>query len=393
MTLSLRTPANVTVIALFPELLGIGGIQEAGRQSARVLNELARERGWEVQMLSLNDVLGEHCLTSVDHPICFRAFGRRKISFVLCMIRKGMSFKKNDVHLVIAAHPNLALPAWLMKIFSGHLKTIVMAHGVEVWKHLPSIRRSALSHADLILGPSTDTVQKLAEVQGIAPQKIQKIAWPLSPEFLAMAECPERFTLPPAFPQGRVVLTVGRLASVERYKGIDDLIHATALLRATALSFHLVVVGEGDDLPRLRQLAIDAEVTDSVHFLGRLPTEELAACYANAVIFAMPSSGEGFGLVFLEAMAFAKAIVGTACGGTTDLVEHGVNGLLVPPGDIQKLAGALESLLENDAIRTTLGRRGAELVRERYRYEGFKIELAQILSETSRSAMVSRRRS
>ena len=108
-------------------------------------------------------------------------------------------------------------------------------------------------------------------------------------------------------------------------------------------------------------------------------------------MFALPSSGEGFGLVFLEAMAFAKPIVGTACGGTTDLVGHGVNGLLVPPGDIPKLADALESLLENHPLRTTLGRRGAQLVRERYKFEGFKTELAQILTEPSVSGVDSRK--
>ena len=183
------------------------------------------------------------------------------------------------------------------------------------------------------------------------------------------------------------MLTVGRWASAERYKGIDELIHATALLRAKPVGLHLVVVGEGDDLPRLRELAIDGGVADSVHFLGRVRAEELAACYASADVFALPSSGEGFGLVFLEAMAFAKPIVGSACGGTTDLVGHGVNGLLVPPGDIPKLADALESLLENPPLRTTLGRRGAQLIGERYRFEGFKIELAQILTEASVSGV------
>ena len=387
MTLSACTSPRITVLALFPELLGIGGIQEAGRQTARALDGLARERGWTLQILSLNDVLGEHSLASPDHPLCFRAFGRRKLSFLAGMIGKGMSSNRGDIPLVIAAHPNLALPAWLLKLFSGSPRIIVMTHGVEVWKRLPSLRRTALSHADLVLGPSTDTVQKLVEVQGIAPEKIRKLAWPLNPDFLAMAECPERFPLPADFPQGRVVLTVGRWASAERYKGIDELIHATALLRAKPVGLHLVVVGEGDDLPRLRELASDGGVADSVHFLGRLGAEELAACYANADVFALPSSGEGFGLVFLEAMAFAKPIVGSACGGTTDLVGHGVNGLLVPPGDIPKLADALQSLLENPPLRGMLGRGGAQLIGERYRFEGFKIELAQILTEASASGV------
>jgi glycosyltransferase involved in cell wall biosynthesis len=86
-------------------------------------------------------------------------------------------------------------------------------------------------------------------------------------------------------------------------------------------------------------------------------------------------------LVFLEAMAFAKPVVGAACGGTTDLVEDGVNGLLVPPGDTGKLVAALDRLLTNDLFRAALGQRGAQLVREKYRFENFEVNLEHILSD------------
>jgi phosphatidyl-myo-inositol dimannoside synthase len=392
MAMSLSTSASTTVLGLFPELLGIGGVQESGRQSARALNEIAGRRGWRTEIFSLNDPPGEHHLLVSDHQISFRAFGRRKLSLVMSMIRKGVSVRGDHVQLVVAAHPNLALPAWFMKMLSRGTKTLVMTHGVEVWTRLPSLRWNALLHADLILGPSTDTVQKLIQVQGVAPGKTRKLAWPLNQNFLSLAECPACLKLPQGFPQGRVVLTVGRWAASERYKGLDDLIHATALLRATLPSLHLVVVGQGGDLPRVRKLAIDDGIADFVHFLEHLSCEDLAACYANADVFAMPSSGEGFGLVFLEAMAFAKPIVGAACGGTTDLVEHGVNGLLVPPGDIQKLVEALNGLLSNASFGATLGRRGAQLVREKYNFETFEVELEKILDDLllAYSTMVSR---
>jgi len=246
---------------------------------------------------------------------------------------------------------------------------------------LPSLKWSALSHADLILGPSADTVQKLIEVQDLPPDRIRKLPWPLSPKFLSMADSSARLPLPQAFPQGRIVLTVGRWAASERYKGLDDLIHATAILLGSISSLHLVAVGQGDDLPRLQKVAMDAGIADRVHFLNCLSGGELAACYAHADVFAMPSSGEGFGLVFLEAMAFAKPVIGAACGGTTDLVEHGVNGLLVPPGDTQKLVAALDSLLGNDSFSARLGRRGAQLVREKYTFETFERELEHILGD------------
>ena len=95
----------------------------------------------------------------------------------------------------------------------------------------------------------------------------------------------------------------------------------------------------------------------------------------------MPSTGEGFGLVFLEAMAFAKPIVASACGGTMDLVVNRVNGLLVPPHERHRLAEALNSLLQDDSLRRRLGRLGSQMVRQKYRFETFEAELEHILEE------------
>lgn len=373
--------SSLTIIGIFPELVGIGGVQESGRQTARALDAIARERGWDVQIFTLNDLFGEHRLPAPDQDICFRGFSHKKISFLVHMIRNRLSSKGDAVRIVIAGHPNLAVPAWMMRIFSHSVKTIVMAHGVEVWTRLHWLKSNAILHADLVVGPSVDTVDKLIGIQSIPPGKVRKLAWPLSPMFVSLAERPEVLTLPQTFPKGRVVLTVGRWAAAERYKGLDELLKATALLRSTFPSLHLVVVGQGNDLPRLRKLAVDCGIADSVHFLGNISRDELAACYAHAEVFAMPSTGEGFGLVFLEAMAFAKPVIATAYGGTTDLVENGINGLLVPPGDIQKLTEAISSLLTNDTFRTTLGRHGADLVRKKYRFEEFKVELEGILRE------------
>jgi phosphatidylinositol alpha-1,6-mannosyltransferase len=383
MPASIASSQAKRVILLFPELLGTGGIQEVGRQTARALDAIAQARGWQLQIFSLNDVQGQHDLLSVGRPVRFRAFGRRKIRFVISVICQVLSPRGDKLRLVLAGHPNLALPASGIKGLSRSVKTIVMAHGVEVWNQLPLLRRIALLHADLVLAPSENTMEKLVEVQRIPTKKIRKLAWPMDPSFLRMADAPASLRLPPAFPPGRVILTVGRWSALERYKGLDDLIQATAKLRDTFTDLHLVVVGGGDDLPRLRKLATNAGVADYVDFLERLPQEELAACYANAEVFALPSTGEGFGLVFLEAMAFAQPIVAAACGGTIDVVVDGVNGLLVSAHDSPGLVNALGRLLRDDSLRATLGRNGAEMVRRKYRFEAFEGELADILSELS----------
>jgi phosphatidyl-myo-inositol dimannoside synthase len=122
----------------------------------------------------------------------------------------------------------------------------------------------------------------------------------------------EKLPLPSAFPKGLVVLTVARLAATEKYKGVDQLIRAAAQLLPRVPTLNLVVVGRGDDLPRHQRLAAELGVGTRVHFFDHLSPEETAACYSQSDVFALPSTGEGFGFVFLEAMAFAKPVIAAA---------------------------------------------------------------------------------
>jgi len=367
------------VIGLFPGLVGAGGVQEAGRLTAAALQEGALRRGWSCEFLSFNDPRGAHSLETGAGTIGIKGFARSKIRFVLAAMSRTRSAGKIGPAVVLAAHPHLAVPARWMKAVSPRLKVIVMAHGVEVWKPLASSRRRALLDADLVLAPSRDTLQKLVEVQDVPPEKVRQLPWPLNPGFLRMAAEPVDLPVPPEFPHGRIILTVGRWAASERYKGADELIGAIAQLHGSVAGLHLVAVGGGDDLPRLRKIAHELGVADRVHFLENLSREQIAACYAKAEIFALPSTGEGFGLVFLEAMAFSKPVVAAAAGGATDVVEDGINGLLVPPGDAARLAQALDRLLGDESLRGDLGKRGAEIVRQKYSFEVFEAELETIL--------------
>jgi len=372
---------NRKVIGLFPELLGVGGVQEVGRLTAAALLEIASSRGWALEFLSLNDAPGPHLLDVCEHRIPLKGFGRAKLRFALAGLRQARSMQRDVDGVVVAAHPNLAPLACWMRSINPRLKSIVISHGIEVWQPLPSFRRRALATADLLLAPSGDTMIKLADVQGVSREKIRKLPWPMNPEFLRLADAATKPAQPASFLGGTVILTVGRWAASERYKGADQLIAAIAQLRVEFAGLHLVAVGNGDDLPRLQKLAADSGVADCVHFLEGLSREQVAACFSRADIFALPSTGEGFGLVFLEAMAFSKPVLGAACGGTVDVIEHDVNGLLVPPGDLHGLVQNLRRLLRDESLRGRLGRRGAEIVREEYRFDVFRGKLESFLGD------------
>jgi phosphatidyl-myo-inositol dimannoside synthase len=370
-----RTDSNSRVVALFPELLGVGGIQEASRLTAAALIDIAARRGWSADFLSLNDPAGTQALPSHFGSISFRGFERAKVRLSL----SSWVLASEPTRIVLAAHPYLALPAAQMKLLNPKLKMIVVSHGVEVWQRLPSLRRRAFRRADIFMAPSRYTIEKIIEVQGVTRSKTRRVAWPLSPTFLEMAEGSETLPAPATFPSGLVLLAVARLAANERYKGVDRLLQAVAQLAPKHPSLHLVVVGRGDDLGRHRELAAHLGIASRTRFFDGISARETVGCYSRCDVFAMPSTGEGFGFVFLEAMALGKPVVGAAAGGVTEIIEHGRNGLLVPPGDLDQLVQTLERLITSESLRTELGRRGAEVVRSRYSFETFRSEVEDVL--------------
>ncbi len=363
------------IIGLFPGLTSVGGVQLAGRQTAAALSLVARNRAWSTAFLSLNDSQGEQNANVGGTDFAFTGFARDKLRFFL----GALSFARKRPKVVFAGHPNLAPIVATMKMISPHTRTIVAAHGVEIWRPLSLLRRKALRRADIVTVPSSDTAQKLVANQNIPTARIQQLPWPLDPEFYDLSHRPEVPQPPAEFPKGQTVLSVGRWAANERYKGADLLIGAVGELSTDFPELHLVLVGSGDDLPRLRQIVEALDLSSKVHFFTELSRQQLAGCYAAAEIFALPSTGEGFGLVFLEAMAFGKPVIGTKMGGIPDVVEDRRDGLLIEPM-VHALSDALKNLLSNSACRRELGRRAKERVEREFTFERFQQRLADIIS-------------
>lgn len=365
------------IAGLFGDLLAIGGVQTAGRHTAAALAAIARERGMAYRFFSLNDPEGEHESRVGDLPFTFRGFGRAKRRFVFAALRLARA----GPSVVVAAHPHLALPAAAMKRVAPRLRVMILTHGVEVWTPLPLLRRYSLRRADCLTAPSQHTARKLIAVQGVREAKIHRLPWALDPDFLRLAQTPEKNTLPAGFPERPVILTVGRWAASERYKGLDRLMEAMPALLPWVPNLHLVAVGDGDDRPRLEKLAAQLGIAGQVRWLTRVSAAELAALYAHSDVFALPSSGEGFGFVFLEAMALGKAVVGGAHGGITDLIEDGITGFLVNQNEGARLADVLHRLLANEPLRQEMGRRARDNVLRRHRFENFQVELGNALED------------
>jgi phosphatidylinositol alpha-1,6-mannosyltransferase len=369
------------IIGLFPELESAGGVQRAGRHLAAVMSEFASSRGMECRLLSLNDTPELHRMTVGTREFVFTGSQRAKGRFTATALRTARRHAK----LVLAAHPNLAPVVQAMRLSAPRMKSIVCAHGLEVWEPLSALRRRALRHATLILAPSRDTADHVATQQQVPRERIRVLPWALDPQFEALVGATPQPALPANFPAGRVILTVGRWLANERYKGMDTLISVLPRLLADWPELQLVAVGEGDDQTWLEQIADGCGVRSHVHFLSGLSYPELAACYSACEIFALPSSGEGFGLVYLEAMAHGKPVIGGAHGGAPEVIEDGKTGYLVQHGDARQLATSIETLLADAALGREMGARGRERVAHDFRFSVFSKSLKKILRELCES--------
>jgi len=371
------------IVGLFTDMLSSGGVQRASRHVAAVASRFAADRGVSYRFLSLNDPQGLHTVRVGSSEFVVSGHAHAKSQFVLAALRAA----GRKPSLVVALHPHLAPIVWAMKFRSRKFRSIVFAHGIEVWQPLGWLRGVALRQADLVIGPSNDTAHHLITQQGIREEKVERLPWGLDPEFETRLAAGASLALPAGFPRdGKVVLTVGRWDPAERYKGADTLIAALPRVLQAEPEAILVLIGGGDDRPRLEQLAREHGVSDRAIFLQNLTPDELFACYAACNIFALPSRGEGFGLVFLEAMAHGKPVVGGAHGGTPDVIEDSVTGFLVPHGDVAHLSRALESLLLDPQLASQMGARGLERVRTEFTFEKFQSRLGRILDDVLRNA-------
>jgi phosphatidylinositol alpha-1,6-mannosyltransferase len=170
------------------------------------------------------------------------------------------------------------------------------------------------------------------------------------------------------------------MSAAERYKGHDELLEAWPSVRAAAPGAQLVVVGGGDDQPRLAARARERGLADDVLFCGRVSDATLDALFERVALFAMPSRGEGFGVVYLQAMRAGLACVGATDDAAGDVIDDGRTGLLVAQRDVAGLARAIGTLLGDPALAKSMGRAGRERYEKEFTYERFRDRLASVLA-------------
>lgn len=265
--------------------------------------------------------------------------GRLKLAVALlaCLL-------KRRPQRVFCGHINLAP---LIRVLCQPLGIpyTVLTYGKEVWQPLPTGQRQALQQADEIWTISRYSRDRLCESNDIDPKKVKILPCVVDGKSFTPGEKPPELVEKYGLENAKVLMTVARLWSGDIYKGVDVTIRALPKIVDAFPSVKYLVIGRGDDRPRLAQLAEDLGVGDRVVFAGFVPTEDLAAHYRVADAYIMPSQ-EGFGIVYLEAMACGIPVLSGDADGSADPLQDGRLGWRVPHRDPAAVAIACAEILQ-----------------------------------------------
>ena len=364
-----RPPATAqprsTTLLLAPEIFASeGGIPRILQLYLKALCELAEPDG-AVRLATLNDAT----ISATDRQRCandrlvdWAACGRGKSRFVRAALRLSRGCDR-----IVCGHVAQLPVALAAKALHPRLKYYLVAHGIDVWRPFSLAEKLALRGAEKILCVSEYTRQALLQYCPLPDGRTVVLPNGLDPAFPIAASTAGRAGAP-------TILVVSRLALSERYKGIDHMIEALPAIRAALPDVQLRIVGRGDDLPRLEALRDRLGLGGAVAFLGYLGDAPLRAELRACSLFALPSAKEGFGLVFLEAMANGRPCLGARAGGIPEVITED-SGVLVNYGDIPGIAAA--SLA---ALRRTWDEEAILARARHFSYSQFKAHLASLLS-------------
>lgn len=304
----------------------------------------------------------------------------RTPAFAAKIVGRGL-WERPD--LVITTHLNFTIAAYWLKRLAG-IPYWTVAHGVEAWNIQRPALQTALRHADRILAVSSYTRDRLIKEQNLDPSKISLLPNTFDHNRFKIAGKPtfllERYGLKPEQP---IILTVNRLSLSESYKGYDKVLEALPQIRQVIPNVHYIIVGKGDARPHIEQLIQERQLQDCVTLAGFIPDTELCDYYNLCNVFAMPSKLEGFGIVYLEALACGKPTLGGNQDGAIDALCQGELGALVNPNDVGKIAKTIIQILQGVYPNPILYR--PEVLRQKvidiYGFDRFKQTLSKHLEE------------
>ena len=326
---------------------GSGGIAKVARMSARSLIEA----GYRTSVHSFLDeaaypLAGQRARPAAGSRLKFAA------GIAASALRQAQ-FVYDSVGMA-RAHPAL--------LDRGNGYTLWM-HGIEAWEKLRPEHERAFRKAKRVLVNSHNTLRRFEELHGPLPQAV---VCPLATEEDETAMLPLRDAGSPP-----TALILSRIDTSEGYKGHPELLAAWPRVMAAVPDARLVVVGGGNGREAFAAQVREAGLAANIEVEGFVPDEALPRHWAAADLFVMPSRGEGFGLVYIEAMRHGLPVIASIHDAGKEVNAHGVTGLNVDMDRSGDLGESLIALLENRDRARAMGEAGLKRWRAHFRHSAF----------------------
>lgn len=333
-----------------------------------ISTDFSKKGGIEYLSLLVTDVLKE--------KFAVKRFSRKgkKIDY---WIKKAVIIKEiASCDVVIFMHSFLHRE--FLPFIPKRVKSVVWAHGIEVWGNYGYKQNTGLDKASKVVAVSRFTERQIVKNWPGANVCIIPNCIPFDEGYNSRL--------------GSDLIIVSRLSSQEKYKGHDVLLEALSEIKKMRPDNfpRLHVVGEGDDKQRLEQKATELNIAEQVVFHGYISDEEIKKLYSQCLVYVMPSyvrkhkediwGGEGFGLVYLEAGMNCLPVIGCNEGGQTDCIQDNVTGFLIPP-NVEALKEKILYLIDNPDKAKEMGLRGNKLVKQKFTMDSFRKSVQNIICD------------
>ena len=321
-----------------------GGIQKMTRTLAYSLYHISIRNNWDFKLWSAydsdNDLMPQY-LPAKN----FKGFGVNKIALVVKTITT-----KTAPNIVLISHINLAVVGLVIKLFNPKCKIWLIAHGIEVWRQMPLYKMLFLKYCDKVICVSRYTKHQMVDKHHVDAEKCTVLNNAVDPfmklpvKFSKPDHLLQRYHLTPQIP---VIFTLTRLAVTEQYKGHDQVIKVIGKLALKFPGIKYLLSGQYDrkEEARIRKLIAEYGAHDHVILTGFIDEHELPDHFLLADLFVLPSKKEGFGIVFIEALACGLPVICGNSDGSVDAIRNGELGTAINTDNLNDLECAITKYL------------------------------------------------
>jgi phosphatidylinositol alpha-1,6-mannosyltransferase len=337
---------NKIVLLSLQTFSATGGIQKMTRTLAYCINNITERHNLNFSLWSVYD-RNEDIMPKYLSASKFKGFGADRIKFIADAIKLG-----RQCDTVILSHINMAAVGLAIKLLNPKCRVMLIAHGIEVWRPVTLLKRAFLKQCDKIICVSEFTRTEVVKWHKTNPDKCIVLNNAIDPFMKLPVDLGKPLSLLKRYgltTDNDILFTLTRLANTEQYKGYDQVIRSIGKLKTKFPEIRYVLAGQYDEeeKQRINNLIAQHKAEGLVILSGFINEEELTDHFLMADLFILPSKKEGFGIVFIEALACGLPVICGNTDGSLDAVKHGKLGTAINPDSTDELELAVLNHLEN----------------------------------------------